>query len=96
MKKRILGLVLALSMMISLFPVSALAQTPGGGTAVLAEENGTTYDGPLEIDNDPASKRYGKPVADPSNGLMSLRKTPITMATKAMAGYITHGMTDWY
>ncbi len=40
MKKRILSLVLALSMMISLFPVSALAQTPGGGTAVLAEENG--------------------------------------------------------
>ncbi len=27
-------------MMISLFPVSALAQPPGGGTAVLAEENG--------------------------------------------------------
>lgn len=66
MKKRILSLVLALSMMISLFPVSALAQTPGGGGAVLAEENGTTYDGPLEIDNDPDSKRYGKPVADPS------------------------------
>ena len=66
MKKRILSLVLALSMMISLFPVSALAQTPGGGSAVLAEENGTTYDGPLEIDNDPASERYGKPVADPS------------------------------
>ena len=66
MKKRILSLVLALSMMISLFPVSALAQTTGGGTAVLAEENGTTYDGPLEIDNDPASERYGKPVADPS------------------------------
>lgn len=40
MKKRILSLVLALSMMISLFPVSVLAQTPGGGTAVLAEENG--------------------------------------------------------
>ena len=40
MKKRILSLVLALSMMISLFPVSALAQTPGGGSAVLAEENG--------------------------------------------------------
>ena len=40
MKKRILGLVLALSMMISLFPVSALAQTPAGRTAVLAEENG--------------------------------------------------------
>ena len=65
MKKRILSLVLALSMMISLFPVSALAQTTGGGSAVLAED-GTTYDGPLEIDNDPASKRYGKPVADPS------------------------------
>ena len=40
MKKRILSLVLALSMMISLFPVSALAQTPGGGTAEMAEENG--------------------------------------------------------
>ena len=66
MKKRILSLVLALSMMISLFPVSALAQTPGGGGVVLAEENGTTYDGPLEIDNDPASERYGKPVADQS------------------------------
>ena len=64
MKKRILGLVLALSMMISLFPVSALAQTPGGGTAVLAEENGTTYDGPLEIDNDPDSKNYGKPTTE--------------------------------
>ena len=40
MKKRILSLVLALSMMISLFPVSALAQTTGGGTAEMAEENG--------------------------------------------------------
>ncbi len=64
MKKRILSLVLALSMMISLFPVSALAQPPGGGTAVLAEENGTTYDGPLEIDNDPDSKNYGKPTTE--------------------------------
>lgn len=44
MKKRILSLVLALSMMISLFPVSALAQPPGGGTAVLAEENGEDID----------------------------------------------------
>ena len=50
MKKRILSLVLALSMMISLFPVSALAQTPGGGTAVLAEENGTT-EGTVTIEN---------------------------------------------
>lgn len=41
MKKRILSLVLALSMMISLFPVSALAQTPGGGTAEMAEERDT-------------------------------------------------------
>ena len=44
MKKRILSLVLALSMMISLFPVSALAQTPGGGTAEMAEENGEDID----------------------------------------------------
>lgn len=44
MKKRILGLVLALSMMISLFPVSALAQTPGGGSAEMAEENGEDID----------------------------------------------------
>ena len=66
MKKRILSLVLALSMMISLFPVSALAQTPGGGTAEMAEENGEAYDGTLEIDNDPDSKNYGKPVPNES------------------------------
>ena len=60
MKKRILSLVLALSMMISLFPVSALAQTPGGGTAVLAEENGTTEGttGSITINNS------GVPVTD--------------------------------
>lgn len=53
MKKRILSLVLALSMMISLFPVSALAQTSGGGTAVLAEENGETEEtaGTITIDS---------------------------------------------
>jgi len=60
MKKRILSLVLALSMMISLFPVSALAQTPGGGTAEMAEENGemegTT--GSITINNN------GVPVTD--------------------------------
>ena len=39
MKKRILSLVLALSMMISLFPVSALAQTPGGGSLCLHLED---------------------------------------------------------
>ena len=60
MKKRILSLVLALSMMISLFPVSALAQAPGGGTAVLAEENGTTEGttGSITINNN------GVPVTD--------------------------------
>ena len=65
MKKRILSLVLALSMMISLFPVSALAQTPGGGTAVLAEENGEDIDAAngadvttIQID------RNGEPVGD--------------------------------
>ena len=65
MKKRILSLVLALSMMISLFPVSALAQTPGGGTAVLAEENGEDIDAAnradvttIQIDSN------GEPVGD--------------------------------
>ena len=65
MKKRILSLVLALSMMISLFPVSALAQTPGGGGAVLAEENGEDIDAAngadvttIQID------RNGEPVGD--------------------------------
>ena len=65
MKKRILSLVLALSMMISLFPVSALAQTPGGGGAVLAEENGENIDAAngadvttIQIDSN------GEPVGD--------------------------------
>lgn len=60
MKKRILSLVLALSMMISLFPVSALAQTPGGGTAEMAEENGTTEEtaGTITINSS------GEPVTD--------------------------------
>ena len=65
MKKRILSLVLALSMMILLFPVSALAQTPGGGTAVLAEENGENIDAAngadvttIQIDSN------GEPVGD--------------------------------
>ena len=53
MKKRILSLVLALSMMISLFPVSALAQPPGGVGVVLAEENGETEEtaGTITIDS---------------------------------------------
>ena len=58
MKKRILSLVLALSMMISLFPVSALAQTPAGGSAVLAEENGTTATPIITIGSD------GKPTTE--------------------------------
>ena len=62
MKKRILSLVLALSMMISLFPVSALAQTPGGGGAALAEENGEKAT-PIEItigsDGKPTTKGDG-------------------------------------
>ena len=59
MKKRILSLVLALSMMISLFPVSALAQTPGGGGAALAEERDTDgYITTLEMNDD------GKPVTE--------------------------------
>ena len=59
MKKRILSLVLALSMMISLFPVSALAQTPGGGTAEMAEERDTNgYITTLEMNAD------GTPVTD--------------------------------
>ncbi len=65
MKKRILSLVLALSMMISLFPVSALAQTPGGGTAEMAEENGENIDAAngadvttIQIDSN------GEPVGD--------------------------------
>lgn len=58
MKKRILSLVLALSMMISLFPVSALAQTPGGVGVVLAEENGTTATPIITIGSD------GKPTTE--------------------------------
>lgn len=62
MKKRILSLVLALSMMISLFPVSALAQTPGGGTAEMAEERDTNgYITTLEMNAD------GTPVTDGRN-----------------------------
>ena len=62
MKKRILSLVLALSMMISLFPVSALAQTTGGGTAEMAEERDTNgYITTLEMNAD------GTPVTDRRN-----------------------------
>ena len=65
MKKRILSLVLALSMMISLFPVSAPAQTPGGGTAEMAEENGEDIDAANGADAPTIQiDRNGEPVGD--------------------------------
>lgn len=65
MKKRILSLVLALSMMISLFPVSALAQTPGGVGVVLVEENGEDIDAANGADAPTIQiDRNGEPVGD--------------------------------
>ena len=99
MKKRILSLVLALSMMISLFPVSALAQTPGGGTAEMAEENGTTYDGPLEIDNDPDSKNYGKPTTEGGenwtygDSMLTLNSGTYNFSAPVTCGVIINGAT---
>ena len=97
MKKRILSLVLALSMMISLFPVSALAQTPGGGTAVLAEENGEDIDAAnradvttIQIDSN------GEPVGDDgANGEnweydsnLTLKKGTYTFSAPVTCGVI--------
>ena len=97
MKKRILSLVLALSMMISLFPVSALAQTPGGGTAVLAEENGEDIDAAngadvttIQIDSN------GEPVGnDGANGKnweydsnLTLKKGTYTFSAPVTCGVI--------
>ena len=102
MKKRILSLVLALSMMISLFPVSALAQTPGGGTAVLAEENGEDIDAAngadvttIQID------RNGEPVGDDgANGEnweydsnLTLKKGTYTFSAPVTCGVIINGAT---
>ena len=94
MKKRILSLVLALSMMISLFPVSALAQTPGGGTAVLAEENGETEEtaGTITIDSS------GEPVGDDgANGKnweydsnLTLKKGTYTFSAPVTCGVIIY------
>ena len=102
MKKRILSLVLALSMMISLFPVSALAQTPGGGTAVLAEENGEDIDASngadvttIQIDGN------GEPVGDDgANGKnweydsnLTLKKGTYTFSAPVTCGVIINGAT---
>ena len=99
MKKRILSLVLALSMMISLFPVSALAQTPGGGGAVLAEENGEDIDAAnradvttIQIDGN------GEPVGDDgANGKnweydsnLTLKKGTYTFSAPVTCGVIIY------
>ena len=94
MKKRILSLVLALSMMISLFPVSALAQTPGGGTAEMAEENGETEEtaGTITIDSS------GEPVGDDgANGKnweydsnLTLKKGTYTFSAPVTCGVIIY------
>ena len=97
MKKRILSLVLALSMMISLFPVSALAQTHGGGTAEMAEENGEDIDAAngadvttIQIDGN------GEPVGDDgANGKnweydsnLTLKKGTYTFSAPVTCGVI--------
>ena len=95
MKKRILSLVLALSMVISLFPVSALAQTPGGGSAVLAEEHGTT-EGTVTI-----TIKNGVPVGnDGANGKnweydsnLTLKKGTYTFSAPVTCGVIINGAT---
>ena len=102
MKKRILSLVLALSMMISLFPVSALAQTPGGGTAVLAEENGEDIDAAngadvttIQIDGN------GEPVGDDGakgkkweyDSNLTLKKGMYTFSAPVTCGVIINGAT---
>ena len=102
MKKRILSLVLALSMMISLFPVSALAQTPGGGTAVLAEESGEDIDAAngadvttIQIDGN------GEPVGnDGAKGKnweydsnLMLKKGTYTFSAPVTCGVIINGAT---
>ena len=94
MKKRILSLVLALSMMISLFPVSALAQTPGGEGAALAEENGETEEtaGTITIDSS------GGPVGDDgANGKnweydsnLTLKKGTYTFSAPVTCGVIIY------
>ena len=91
MKKCILSLVLTLSMMISLFPVSALAQTPGGRTAVLAEENGET-EGTVTIEN-------GVPVGDGGenwtyeDSMLTLNSGTYNFSAPVTCGVIINGAT---
>lgn len=102
MKKRILSLVLALSMMISLFPVSALAQTHGGGTAEMAEENGEDIDAAngadvttIQIDSN------GEPVGDDGakgenweyDSNLTLKKGTYTFSAPVTCGVIINGAT---
>ena len=99
MKKRILSLVLALSMMISLFPVSALAQTPGGGAAEMAEENGEDIDAAngadvttIQIDGN------GEPVGDDGakgenweyDSNLTLKKGTYTFSAPVTCGVIIY------
>lgn len=99
MKKRILSLVLALSMMISLFPVSALAQPPGGGTAEMAEENGEDIDAAngadvttIQIDGN------GEPVGDDGakgenweyDSNLTLKKGTYTFSAPVTCGVIIY------
>ena len=102
MKKRILSLVLALSMMISLFPVSALAQTPGGGTAVLAEENGEDIDAANGADAPTIQiDRNGEPVGDDGakgenweyDSNLTLKKGMYTFSAPVTCGVIINGAT---
>ena len=99
MKKRILSLVLALSMMISLFPVSALAQTTGGGGAEMAEENGEDIDAAngadvttIQIDSN------GEPVGDDGakgenweyDSNLTLKKGTYTFSAPVTCGVIIY------
>lgn len=102
MKKRILSLVLVLSMMISLFPVSALAQTPGGVGVALAEENGEDIDAAngadvttIQIDGN------GEPVGDDGakgenweyDSNLTLKKGTYTFSAPVTCGVIINGAT---
>ena len=99
MKKRILSLVLALSMMISLFPVSALAQTPGGGGAEMAEENGEGIDAANGADVTTIQiNGNGEPVGDDgANGKnweydsnLTLKKGTYTFSAPVTCGVIIY------
>ena len=102
MKKRILSLVLALSMMISLFPVSALAQTPGGGTAEMAEENGEDINAAngadvttIQIDRngEPVGKDGAKGENWEYDSNLTLKKGTYTFSAPVTCGVIINGAT---